>query len=244
MPCPNCKREILASYDLSTYMLEGSCAICAHRLRLCSPRMANEIREKMRAEGMAVPPPPDTLKPELKTEPEHYSPGKYLASITFILFWVFLGAKGIYWVVHDTYYGIASHSWPTVTGRVVKTRVKYHAYHAPLSQNAYPYVNYAYTVNNQSYVNDTFSFPGPYTAPVSVVRKFLNKHHPGTNIPVYYDPNSPQHACLKLKNVDYFFISMTGTLSVIFFVVSMWMLLAFLLGITGPFKWVANKFKE
>lgn len=87
--------------------------------------------------------------------------------------------------------------WPTVTGIVTESRVRYDApYDDPDYSHAYiPVVRYEYTVDGIPYVSTDFADEDPI--PEEQARAIVARYPVGKRVKVYHDPLDPRAAVLE-----------------------------------------------
>jgi uncharacterized protein DUF3592 len=121
--------------------------------------------------------------------------GSILFGLIFLLSIVGLGV----WLAGSNIWGvwvaIQSKSWPSTRGTITASDVC-EAY-TKSGTEYYPCIQYQYTVNNKVLTGDQIygvhRQPGDYYAALDLASKYAV----GTQVLVYYDPRSPETACLE-----------------------------------------------
>jgi hypothetical protein len=91
----------------------------------------------------------------------------------------------------------ALHTWPTVTGTITESRVRYDApYDDPDYSHAYsPVVRYEYTVAGVTYKSAEFGDRDPVTE--DRAQAIIDRYPVGEPVTVYYDPAHPHASALE-----------------------------------------------
>lgn len=114
---------------------------------------------------------------------------------------VLLSVIAIGWIAmavlaaRETYYGLASLSWPTTVGSIISSKVvetsdKDEDGHETTSQRAK--VEYRYVVGHRVFQAGRISFAGSSDSAHETVRQY----YPGSTVSVHYDPTRPDRAVL------------------------------------------------
>lgn len=91
--------------------------------------------------------------------------------------------------------GYQSKSWESVTGKITSSFIS-----SFKSKSIYyftPSINYKYTVATISYTNDTISFNTSETSNKNEAEAKIAKYPIGSEIKVFYSPNSPSISCIE-----------------------------------------------
>lgn len=125
-----------------------------------------------------------------------------------------LGGKAAYWVVGDTWRGVASPTWETTQGTVVQSGLG-QAYSSRVGAKYSLAVVYRYSVDGREYENDRLSFPEwSASGSESYYRKQLESKYPlGGSCTVYYNPGNPAESCLE-PGPSILFIVVMGPLAI------------------------------
>ena len=145
-----------------------------------------------------------------------------MRDLLIILVFGFAGIKGIIWVSHDTALAIASRHW--VTGRAVIDRSWLERTYGRQCNPCYSLrTTYYFFVDGVRYEGDRFEIPPRRSGgDESYFLSKLAPYAPGSVTEILYDPKKPTLSVVTPPHVDYFFVIMLGSLSVLFFALAAW----------------------
>jgi hypothetical protein len=116
-----------------------------------------------------------------------------------IVFWLFtafllgLGLLGLVQAIREWQRARSRLRWPTTTGKVVASTAE-----ARWNPELVDYwLEYAYTVGNQTYTSKTIGFGGALRPRSDKERIELQAYRVDSPVVVYYNPQNPQEAVIK-----------------------------------------------
>jgi len=95
----------------------------------------------------------------------------------------------------------SSFSWPTVPGRVLKSKVGSHSGPGARGSGTYAHViEYEYTVDHVVHTHDHIEVGGNTSGTRNAAEKSVANYPVGREVRVYYDPKDASNACLERRS--------------------------------------------
>lgn len=118
----------------------------------------------------------------------------YLAGIM-ILVGLVITVQGLF----DYKSAANSRLWPSTTGTVVRSWMLEQSYGRENKTEIryFPKIEYHYFVFGERYLSDRIAFGGVSGGTLQSARKVVDQYPKGTDVTVYYDPNTPSSALLR-----------------------------------------------
>jgi hypothetical protein len=138
------------------------------------------------------------------TTPTPVTSGQYRIFAGFAGFLILIGAVLSIFGVFFLRTAFASYGWPSAPGTVQAINASLYRSEYGGNRRTYVYqVTYSYAVNEIAYTGDRYSLgegptaSRPYDTAREAERAGKEAYPPGSEIPVYYDPQTPTAAVLK-----------------------------------------------
>jgi hypothetical protein len=146
-----------------------------------------------------------------------------------------LGSYASYWVISDSWQGLASLGCQKTAGVVLRTGLNKSTSTRAGNQYALK-VSYSYKVADQDYQNDRISFPETRGSGEEAYyqRKSDASYPVNKECAVYYNPRNPAESCLE-PGPNYFFLIMIGFVSLLILLTALVCLLV------GAWQWTKRK---
>ena len=122
---------------------------------------------------------------------------------------LFLGAKGVSWVVRDTMLVLGSSSWVTAPAIVESSALN--KSHQRGGARYSPRVTYLFEANGQTYRGTRFEIPTTRGFQADERRR-LAPYSPGARIVILYDPADPTRSVVNRPVPNYWFTFGTGSI--------------------------------
>lgn len=127
--------------------------------------------------------------------------GPEIVAIGFGLVFVAAGMLLVYSALSMRRMVKAAQSWPSVSGRIVKSQLGATA--ASGSGSSWvAVVEYSYEVDGTPYQNDALALGGATGTLKSRAQACVERYAQGSNVTVYYAPDDPKRACLERRSTN------------------------------------------
>ncbi len=134
---------------------------------------------------------------------EMFNTGTWIPILVSAPFVIIALIFAFFWVRARVKAGNARRTWQSTTGRIIASSVEIR--HGTSSEGGrttshYPVIAYEYQVNGQRIYGQRLAFGGEVgygsrTTAENIVAKYV----PGSNVPVYYNPENPNDAVLEMR---------------------------------------------
>ncbi len=121
-----------------------------------------------------------------------------------ILFFGFIGLLGlgiVFWSANDYLAAWDARSWPTVTGEIVKSKVKKSKKGGVFGSSYLAYIKYAYEFDGMSYTGKRVLF-GPKIISRTQAEELVRQFRAGENVEIYVNPENPSSAALDPYSIS------------------------------------------
>jgi hypothetical protein len=90
-------------------------------------------------------------------------------------------------------------------------------------------------VRGERYTGNRFEIPSRRSGgDEDYYRRKLAPYNPGSVVKILYDPKNPRLSVVTQPHINYFFIAMIGSLSLLFCAIAVWRLYAFVCNLLKP----------
>ena len=112
---------------------------------------------------------------------------------------LFVGLGLIISGIRDVVHGQRSKSWPQILGEIRSSEyeMKVSESYDDVTVSHYARVSYKYVVNGIEYQSNTVFIGDGDTSSDYLSKQRVKKYTPGSNVQVYYDPESPENSVLE-----------------------------------------------
>lgn len=130
-------------------------------------------------------------------------------------FLIFIGGKGLIWVVTDTFSILQSKNWEMVSGTTTQIGINTtHDYGRFAAHTQYsPEIKYSFVVGGQTYQGNRFSIPKRRTTSLEEAQRQIAPYEINSDVAIYYDTKNPNKSVVQKPYFDYFFTFFLGIFS-------------------------------
>jgi Protein of unknown function (DUF3592) len=147
---------------------------------------------------------------------------KHFLSIAMFALLVFLGGKGLVWVVGDTRLALDSKSWQWAPAVVQHASLEESTGAKGVAEYS-PDIRYRFHVNGREYVGTRLEIPRGRSGSEEAERNRLESYAPGTTVQILYDPLDPTRSVVLRPSINYWFTLGMGLLSLGLIVASLYL---------------------
>lgn len=137
-------------------------------------------------------------------------------------FLLFLGGKGLLWVVGDTLLALDSKSWLSAPAVVQHASLEESTGAKGVSEYS-PDIRYRFQVKGREFVGTRLEIPARRSGSEEAERNRLAMYAPGTTVQILYDPLDPTRSVVLRPSINYWFTLGMGLFSVGMIVASLFL---------------------